>query len=93
MKTKTHLQNVIVLACAAGAAFAAIYANTSLFSKNHPATSDDRERCYGVTKAGENDCATPHHSCAAQAKIDRDPQEWIMLPKGACKRLAGGSGD
>lgn len=48
-------------------------------------------KCYGVAKAGKNDCGTPKHACAGQATQNGDPQEWIMVPKGVCKNLVGGS--
>lgn len=90
---KRKYQNAIVIACAAGASFAAICANTSLFSKSHSENLGERERCYGVTKAGQNDCATATHSCAQKSPVDHDPNEWIMLPKGTCSRLVGGRSD
>ncbi len=49
------------------------------------------EKCFGVAKAGKNDCASNGHSCAAQVKKDADAKEWIKLPKGTCEKLAGGS--
>jgi len=51
----------------------------------------ERERCYGVARAGQNDCANALHSCAQQAKTDADRAEWIAVPKGTCRRLAGGA--
>ena len=57
------------------------------------AMSGDKEKCYGVVKAGHNDCgnAAGTHSCMGQATMDADPGEWIALPKGVCERLAHGS--
>jgi uncharacterized membrane protein len=49
------------------------------------------EKCYGVAKAGKNDCAANGHSCAAQAKTDGDKSEWIAVPKGTCEKIVGGS--
>jgi uncharacterized membrane protein len=49
------------------------------------------EKCYGVAKAGKNDCAGKGHSCAGQAKADGDGGEWIKLPKGTCEKLVNGS--
>jgi uncharacterized membrane protein len=48
------------------------------------------EKCYGVAKAGKNDCAGPAHACAGQSK-KVDGKEWIKVPKGTCDRLTGGS--
>lgn len=49
------------------------------------------EKCYGVAKAGKNDCAGKGHSCAGQSKADGDGGEWIKLPKGTCEKLVNGS--
>ena len=48
-----------------------------------------QERCYGVAKAGANDCATQVHNCAGLAKKDADPDEWLYVPQGLCKKLDG----
>jgi uncharacterized membrane protein len=56
-----------------------------------PATKSEMEKCYGVAKAGKNDCAGPAHACAGQSKADAGAKEWISLPKGTCERLSGGS--
>jgi uncharacterized membrane protein len=52
---------------------------------------DGTEKCYGVAKAGKNDCAGAGHACAGQAKTDASGKEWIKVPKGTCDRLVGGS--
>jgi uncharacterized membrane protein len=51
----------------------------------------DMEKCYGVVKAGKNDCAGPAHACAGQAKTDSGGKEFVTVPKGTCARLTGGS--
>jgi uncharacterized membrane protein len=51
----------------------------------------DTEKCYGVAKAGKNDCAGAAHACAGQGKADAAGTEWVKLPKGTCERLVGGS--
>jgi uncharacterized membrane protein len=51
----------------------------------------EMEKCYGVVKAGKNDCAGPAHACAGQAKVDSGPKEFVAVPKGTCARLANGS--
>ncbi len=40
------------------------------------------EKCYGVVKAGKNDCAGPAHACAGPGQDGRSGKEWI----GACRR-------
>ncbi|MBR7799314.1 DUF2282 domain-containing protein [Undibacterium sp. FT137W] len=49
------------------------------------------ERCYGVVKAGQNDCATVNgvHSCAGQAKKNFDSFDWRKVPAGTCLSIGG----
>ena len=49
------------------------------------------EKCYGVAKAGKNDCAGGAHACAGQSSKDASAKEFIKLPKGTCERVVGGS--
>ena len=51
----------------------------------------DKEKCYGVAKAGQNDCAsaTGSHSCAGQAKADMAKEEWKYVAKGTCEKAGG----
>ena len=54
-----------------------------------------KEKCYGVAKAGQNDCANlaGTHSCAGQNKVDMDPGEWRYVAAGTCKTMKGLSAD
>jgi len=49
------------------------------------------EKCYGVAKAGKNDCAANGHACAGQSKANANGKEWIKVPTGTCERIVGGS--
>lgn len=49
----------------------------------------DQEVCYGVAKAGQNDCGTATHGCAGAATVDQDPNEWKFVAKGTCTKLGG----
>ena len=55
------------------------------------AAAAGKEKCYGVAKAGQNDCANlaGTHSCAAQATVDNDPGNWKVVAKGTCEELGG----
>ena len=68
-------------------------AGTALTTTNVSAAdkSDIKEKCYGVAKAGKNDCATKTTSCAGSSKTDSQKDAFIMVPKGLCDRLTGGS--
>lgn len=49
------------------------------------------EKCYGVVKAGHNDCATATTSCAGTSTTDGQKDAFTMVPKGSCEKLVGGS--
>lgn len=49
------------------------------------------EKCFGVAKAGQNDCQSSTHICAGKSTADRDPHTYIALPAGTCEKLAGGA--
>jgi uncharacterized membrane protein len=43
-------------------------------------------KCYGISKAGENDCASSgNNTCAGTAKMDYDGRAWKLVPKGTCE--------
>lgn len=60
-----------------------------------PAVAQEKEKCYGIAKAGQNDCAnlSGSHSCAGQAKVDNDKGEWKYVAKGSCKTMKGMTAD
>ena len=54
-------------------------------------SAKDKEKCYGVAKAGANDCAnlSGSHSCAGQNKNALAPDEWNYVAKGTCAKMGG----
>ena len=50
-----------------------------------------KEKCFGIAKAGQNDCANlaGTHSCAGQSKVDSDKGEWKYVAEGTCKTMNG----
>ncbi|MDO8974557.1 DUF2282 domain-containing protein [Reyranella sp.] len=48
------------------------------------------EKCYGIAKAGKNDCQTAKSSCAGTSKKDSQADAWVSVPKGACEKIVGG---
>jgi len=54
-------------------------------------TGAEKEKCFGIAKAGQNDCASVMgtHSCAGQAKKDKDTTEWKYVAKGTCAKAGG----
>lgn len=55
------------------------------------ALAGEKEKCYGVVKAGKNDCSTKTSSCAGTSKTDGAKDAFVAVPKGLCERLHGGS--
>jgi uncharacterized membrane protein len=82
MNKQTTIQAAVASLIAMG--FAASVAAQPVVPK------DGTEKCYGVAKAGQNDCGTAKHACAAQgAKVDSDPAEWKYVAKGTCEKMGG----
>lgn len=50
-----------------------------------------KEKCYGIAKAGQNDCAnlSGTHSCAGQSKTGMSPEDWKYVAKGTCMQMKG----
>ena len=47
--------------------------------------ADEQEKCFGISKAGQNDCAAEgSNSCAGTSKVDYDPHGWKLVKKGTC---------
>jgi uncharacterized membrane protein len=53
--------------------------------------AQETEQCYGVAKAGQNDCKAGSHACKGQSEADADPDSFVLVPKGTCKKIDGGS--
>jgi len=56
-----------------------------------PKPKFEAEKCYGVAKAGKNDCQTANSSCAGTSKRDNQGDAWIYMPAGSCDKLVGAS--
>ena len=78
----------------ASSALASVLA-LGLLSGAQAADEKSKEKCYGIVKAGQNDCAnlSGSHSCAGQSKADNSPDEWKYVEKGTCSKLGGKSAD
>ena len=56
-----------------------------------PAPKFEAEKCYGIARAGKNDCQTSHSSCAGTSRRDKQGDAWIYVPRGTCERVVDGS--
>lgn len=71
--------NKLVVASAVLAAFAA---------HSTPVIADENEKCYGISLAGENDCAAgPGTTCAGTSTVDYQGNAWTLVPKGTCESV------
>ena len=84
-------QRALIAAAAASVLSTAIL-STGAFAASHAAApAEAKEKCYGIAKAGQNDCAnlSGSHSCAGQAKLSGDKGEWKYVAKGTCASMKG----
>ncbi len=74
------------------AALAGILTAGNAAAAHDAAAPADKEKCYGIAKAGKNDCSSAKkggHSCAGQAAKDNDGNEWKFVAKGECEKMKG----
>ena len=78
------------------AALAGVYAASTGIASAQTASASaapkaEKEKCYGVAKAGQNDCASANgsHSCSGQSTVDSDKNEWKYVAKGTCEKAGG----
>lgn len=66
---------------------------TSALLASGPAAAEDsgKEKCFGIAKAGQNDCAniSGSHSCAGQSTETGSKADWRYVAKGTCKQMSG----
>lgn len=84
MKRSTSIMSLALIALATGSA-------VTTSGSVQAADKHEMEKCYGVAKAGRNDCATATSSCAGTSSSDRQKDAYIAVPKGTCSKIAGGS--
>jgi len=52
-----------------------------------PAAAAEKEKCYGISLAGENDCkAGPGTTCAGTSTVDYQGNAWTLVPEGECEK-------
>ena len=83
---KTHL-------LVASAMLAALAMPMASHGQSGPAPKPkfEAEKCYGIARAGKNDCQTTNSSCAGTSKRDSQGDAWVYAPKGSCEKIVNGS--
>jgi len=71
------------------AAALAAFASGAAFAQDKGASiKGEREKCYGVAKAGQNDCAAgAGTTCAGSSKVDYQGNAWKYVAKGTCEQI------
>ena len=64
---------------------------TCALSSTQSVASEQRlEKCYGIVKAGMNDCQTTKTECAGSSTKDNQPDAFLFMPSGLCEKIVGG---
>lgn len=82
-----------ILSAAIGSLLVMGLGSTSAVAGDIKVSEIKMEKCFGITKAGKNDCGSraSGHSCAGQSTKDNDPADFVAVPKGTCDKIAHGS--
>ncbi|NNF24040.1 MAG: DUF2282 domain-containing protein [Rhodobacteraceae bacterium] len=74
-----HAKSIAV----AGAVAAAFAAQMTV-----PAHAQAKEKCFGVSLAGKNDCAAgPGTTCAGTSTVDYQGNAWTLVDAGTCAEI------
>ena len=87
----TNALKTIALSTIFGAAALAAAGTSVAADESKSMDKAGTEHCYGIAKAGKNDCASAAHSCAGQSTKDMGKGEFVAVPAGVCAKIAGGS--
>jgi uncharacterized membrane protein len=77
----------IATGLAVASVFAAALGAAGLSGKAAAADDPTKEKCYGVAKAGENDCAAGSSGCSGSSKVDYQGNVFKLVPKGTCTTM------
>jgi uncharacterized membrane protein len=77
------MSNTTKTLAVAGALAAALAASLTA-----PAQAQEKEKCYGVSLAGQNDCAAgPGTTCAGTSTVDYQGNAWTLVDAGTCAEI------
>jgi uncharacterized membrane protein len=70
---------------------AAVAGLFALAAQGGALAADKQEKCWGVSKAGQNDCGSDKtaHSCAGESKTDYNPNDFKAVKAGTCIKMGG----
>jgi uncharacterized membrane protein len=84
---KESMMSTISRATSALALAGALAGAVSLVSAPRASAEEAKEKCFGISLKGQNDCAAGAHSCAGSSTADYDGQSFKLVPKGTCTTL------
>ncbi len=86
---ENKMSKKIATAAIIAGAVAAATAASSLSTTSALAEEGAKEKCFGISLAGKNDCAAgPGTTCAGTSTVDYQGNAWTLVPKGSCEGLA-----
>ncbi len=86
----TRLATQAVIGLLAAGTLYGMYKSVQVFSPSaRAAAGGETETCFGVAKAGQNDCSTAKHSCNGRAAVDNAPDDFKYVPRGTCEKIGG----
>ena len=69
-------------------AIAGALATALTASLSTPAAAPAKEKCYGISLAGQNDCAAgPGTTCAGTSTVDYQGNAWTLVDAGSCTTI------
>lgn len=81
MTARVSIVNALALAGALASALATV--------TQPAAAQSSKEKCYGISLKGQNDCAAgPGTTCAGTSKVDYQGNAWTLVAKGTCATTA-----
>lgn len=85
---RTVIQNTIQASIAGLLALGIAASTGSAFAADDAAA---KEKCFGVSEAGKNDCGgtSSKNACAGQSKVNKDPDAFKYVAKGTCEKMGG----
>ncbi len=84
-------RDVLIRSAMAGVFTAGLAFSAGTFAQDMKDASKGMEKCWGVAKAGQNDCGSNKtaHACAGQSKKDYDPNDFKAVKAGTCEKMGG----
>jgi uncharacterized membrane protein len=82
------MNRTLTIAALAALSAGALAAGSALAQDKGATIKGEKEKCYGVSMAGKNDCAAgPGTTCAGTSKTDYQGNAWKYVAKGTCTTM------